>query len=86
MARRHSTKEREIGRLLLHIKGLVFVRALLEANGASEAEIAEHSAELERERERLAQLVRAATSHQTRRRPSPHLHPRQREVEPVPGN
>jgi hypothetical protein len=52
-------REAEIDRVLLHIKGLVFVRALLEEQGASEAEIAEHTAELGRERERLAQLVRA---------------------------
>jgi len=63
--RRQSTSERDIDRILLHIKGLVFVRALLEAQGVSQAEIAEHSAELERQRERLADLVRAAApSHQ----------------------
>ena len=57
-----STRRRrvsEIDSVLLHIKGLVYVRALLEDHGASEAEIAQHTAELERERERLAQLVRA---------------------------
>jgi hypothetical protein len=52
--------ESELDRVLLHIKGLVFLRALLEEQGASEAEMAEHTDELERERERLAQLVRAA--------------------------
>jgi hypothetical protein len=53
------SRERDIDRLLLHIKGLVLVRALLEERGASGAEIAEHTLELERERERLARLVRA---------------------------
>ena len=57
-------RESEIDRVLLHIKGLVYVRALLEAQGASEAEIAEHTAELERKRERLARLVRAEASSQ----------------------
>ena len=50
----------EIDRLLLHIKGLVYVRALLEENGASRTEIAQHTAELEHQREQLAELVRAA--------------------------
>jgi hypothetical protein len=40
-----------------HIKGLVLVRALLEQAGASEAEIAAHTAELARQRHRLAELV-----------------------------
>jgi hypothetical protein len=59
MSTAHLPRESEIDRLLLHIKGLVFVRALLEEQGASAVEIAEHTAELERERERLARLVRA---------------------------
>ena len=57
-------RESEIDRVLLHIKGLVYVRALLEAQGASEAEIAEHTAELERKRERLARLVRVEAGSQ----------------------
>ena len=56
--------EGDIDRVLLHIKGLVYVRALLEDKGASEAEIAAHTAELERERERLARLVRAEAGSQ----------------------
>jgi hypothetical protein len=60
----HLPRDSELDRLLLHIKGLVLVRALLEERGASDAEIAEHTAELERERERFAQLVRAAAGSQ----------------------
>ena len=48
----------EIDWVLLHIKGLIFARALLEQRGASESELAEHAAELERERRRLAELAR----------------------------
>jgi len=50
----------EIDGVLLHIKGLIFARALLEQRGASESELAEHAAELQRERRRLAELVRDA--------------------------
>jgi hypothetical protein len=71
---RRATSEGDIDRVLLHIKGLVLVRALLEAQGASQAEIAEHSAELERERERLAELV------------SRQMHARRRELEDMPGD
>jgi hypothetical protein len=49
--------QRELESLSLHIKGLLFVQALLEARGAGPAELAEHRAELERERRRLAELV-----------------------------
>jgi hypothetical protein len=71
MIRTHLPRPSEIDGLLLHIKGLVYVRALLEENGASQAEIAQHTAELERQREHLAELVRAAAkSRQTLRRPS----------------
>jgi hypothetical protein len=48
----------EIAQTLLHIKGLVYARAILEDEGASPVELAEHSAELERQRRRLANLVR----------------------------
>jgi len=48
----------QIDGVLLHIKGLIFARALLEQRGASESELAEHAAELQRERRRLAELVR----------------------------
>jgi hypothetical protein len=40
------------------MKGLIFARALLEQRGASESELAEHAAELQRERGRLAELAR----------------------------
>jgi hypothetical protein len=69
--RSRSAFEDDLNRLLLHIRGLVLVRALLEARGASQAEIADHSAELERQRERLAELV------------SQQMHPPRREVEPM---
>ena len=72
--RRRSTSEGDIDRVLLHIKGLVLVRALLEARGASQDEVAEHSAELERERERLAELV------------SRQMRQRRKELERMPGD
>jgi triphosphoribosyl-dephospho-CoA synthetase len=50
--------DHEIDGVLLHIKGLIFARALLEQRGASESELAEHAAELQRERGRLAELAR----------------------------
>jgi triphosphoribosyl-dephospho-CoA synthetase len=50
--------DHEIEGVLLHIKGLIFARALLEQRGASESELAEHAAEIQRERRRLAELVR----------------------------
>jgi hypothetical protein len=51
-------RERKIERTLLHIKGLVYACAILEDQGASAVELAEHTAELERQRRRLAELVR----------------------------
>jgi hypothetical protein len=48
----------DIDRLLLRIKGLVYVRELLRERGASETELEEHSAELGRLRWRLARLVK----------------------------
>jgi hypothetical protein len=53
-----ASANRELDNLILQIKGLLFVRALLEEKGASEAELAEYQAELERQRRRLAALVR----------------------------
>jgi hypothetical protein len=50
--------QRELESLILHIKGLVFVQALLEDKGASEDELAEYRAELARQRILLAELVR----------------------------
>ena len=52
------TVERELDDLLLHLKGLVHVRALLETHGASAAEIEEHTAEIERLRGTLARLAK----------------------------
>jgi hypothetical protein len=48
---------REIDDLLLHIRGLVVVREILEQRGASAAELEEHTAELERLKHRLARLA-----------------------------
>jgi hypothetical protein len=61
----YERKFREVDDLVLHLKGLVLVRALLKERGASEAELGEHSAELDRVRSELAALVQrggAATS------------------------
>lgn len=49
---------REIDDLVLHLKGLVLVRELLETRGAGVQEIDAHSAEIERVRDRLARAVR----------------------------
>jgi hypothetical protein len=51
-------RSREIEQTLLQIKGLVYARAILEDEGASAVELAEHTAELERQRRHLAELVR----------------------------
>ena len=45
--------------LVLQLKGLVFVRALLETRGASRAELDAHSDAIERVRTKLARLDRA---------------------------
>jgi hypothetical protein len=47
----------EIDDLLLRITGLVLVRAILEQRGASAPELEAHTAELERLRQRLAELA-----------------------------
>jgi hypothetical protein len=47
----------EVDDRLLHLKGLILVRGLLAKRGASEAELAEHSDEIDRVRTELAQLV-----------------------------
>ena len=49
----------DIDRLLVRLRGLVLVRDLLELRGATRTEIEAHSAEIERVRWRLADLVRA---------------------------
>jgi hypothetical protein len=51
--------QREVDDLVLQLKGLVHVRALLESRGASAAELAEHSEEIERVRGELARLAPA---------------------------
>jgi hypothetical protein len=50
----------DIDRLLIRLRGLVLVRDLLERRGASKPEIDAHTAEIERVRWRLADLVRAS--------------------------
>ena len=47
----------EVEELLLRIRGIVFVRAILEQRGATEAELDEHRLELEHLRRRLARVV-----------------------------
>jgi len=48
---------REIDDLLLHIRGLVLVREILRQRGATAAELDAHTAELERLKDRLAELA-----------------------------
>ena len=50
-------KFHEVDDRLLHLKGLILVRGLLEKRGASEGEILAHSDEIARVRAELAQLV-----------------------------
>jgi hypothetical protein len=52
------TKQRRVDDLLLQLTGLVHVRALLEARGASRAEIDAHAREADRVRAELARLDR----------------------------
>jgi hypothetical protein len=51
---------RQIDDLVLHLKGLVLVRALLQKRGASTAEVEAHTREIERVRARLAEVVRSS--------------------------
>jgi hypothetical protein len=53
-------ERRKLDDLVLHLKGLVLVRALLESRGASHAEVAAHDDEITRVRTALAQVVREA--------------------------
>jgi hypothetical protein len=53
-----SSHAREIEQTLLHIKALVFARAILEDQGASALELSEHTADIERQRRHLAERVR----------------------------
>jgi hypothetical protein len=52
------TSFRELDDLVLHLKGLVLVRKLRERNGAEEAELVMYGEEIERVRERLADVAR----------------------------
>jgi hypothetical protein len=52
--------DRQIDDLLLHMRGLAVVRDILSGRGASDAEIAAHSHELEVVRHRLAELIGGA--------------------------
>jgi hypothetical protein len=47
----------EVDERLLHLKGLILVRGLLEQRGASETELLQHSDEIARVRTELARLV-----------------------------
>lgn len=60
---RARARARELDDLLLRLTGLVHVRALLEAGGASPPEIDQHSAEIERVRVRLAELGKESGEH-----------------------
>jgi hypothetical protein len=55
-------EQRHIDDLVLHLKGLVLVRALLESRGASRAEVTAHEDEIARVRGELAQVVRSAAA------------------------
>ena len=60
-----SAAIREQGRLadlVLHLKGLVLVRALLESRGASHEEVAAHDDEIARVRAELAHVARKAAA------------------------
>jgi len=50
---------RELDELLLHLSGLVGIRALLEERGATAAEVQQHTDEIVRLRGQLARLVQA---------------------------
>ena len=49
---------RELDDLVLHLKGLVLVRKVQETRGAGHDELHMYGAEIERVRDRLAELVR----------------------------
>jgi hypothetical protein len=52
------TSFRELDDLVLNLKGLVLVRKLREQRGAEPTELAMYGAEIERVRERLADVVK----------------------------
>jgi hypothetical protein len=49
---------RELDDMVLHLKGLVLVRRLRERDGAERGELDAYDAEIERARDRLAELVK----------------------------
>ena len=53
-----AVRQRELDDRVLQLKGLVFVRALLESRGASARELAAHSDEIARVRRELARLAK----------------------------
>jgi hypothetical protein len=55
-------EQHKIDDLVLHLKGLVLVRALLESRGATRGEVAAHDDEIARVRAELAQVVRGAAA------------------------
>jgi hypothetical protein len=55
-----TREQRRLDDLVLHLKGLVLVRALLESRGASRGEVAAHDDEITRVRGELAQVVKEA--------------------------
>ena len=55
-----TVRERELEELLLHLRGLVFVRAILEQRGASEDELARHASEISRVRSHLARTAQVS--------------------------
>ncbi len=52
-----TDQERQIEELLLHLRGLVFVRAILEQRGAAEPELERHASEITRVRADLARTA-----------------------------
>jgi hypothetical protein len=56
------SKRKPVDELILKIKGLVHVRATLEDRGASVSELAEHTAEIERLRGQLAEMVKVSAA------------------------
>ena len=57
--RRLTDGFRELDELVLHLKGLVLVRKVQEKRGAGTDELLMYGQEIERVRDRLAELVRA---------------------------
>ena len=56
------SNRREVDDLLLHLRGLVLVREILRQRGAGADEIDEHSAEIDRLRDRLAEVMRVGSA------------------------